>query len=141
MLMSIDTNINNYYLNKITCTGCLENQPNQLAHMYQGGCLSTDEYMADIESNGSEYSNDMNISYLENLMETVNPFNSEPAPDLNQPILTLAIPYKLNYNSNNNLDSNDSMEINDDIESNNNEDVDMEINNNVDMDMELNYNN
>lgn len=25
--------------NKITCTGCLEEQPNQLAHMDIGGCM------------------------------------------------------------------------------------------------------
>jgi hypothetical protein len=28
------------YINKnITCNGCIENQPNQLAHMDVGGCL------------------------------------------------------------------------------------------------------
>ena len=39
----------------IQCQGCLDNQPNQLAHMEPGGCLydgSLDEY----------YSNDDSIS-------------------------------------------------------------------------------
>jgi hypothetical protein len=26
-------------INDLTCQGCLENQPNQLAHMGHGGCL------------------------------------------------------------------------------------------------------
>ena len=30
-------------ITKITCLGCLEDQPNQLAHMGYGGCLN-DEY-------------------------------------------------------------------------------------------------
>lgn len=28
---------------KQLCWGCIEKQPNQLAHMYPGGCLSTSE--------------------------------------------------------------------------------------------------
>ena len=31
------------YQDRPTCTGCLEDQPNQLAHMGPGGCLHIEE--------------------------------------------------------------------------------------------------
>ena len=31
--------LKNAKLSDVTCVGCLENQPNQLAHMDYGGCL------------------------------------------------------------------------------------------------------
>lgn len=31
------------YQDRPTCTGCLEDQPNQLAHMGPGGCLHMEE--------------------------------------------------------------------------------------------------
>ena len=33
----------------VTCQGCIENQPNQLAHMEEGGCLYVPEEPYDVE--------------------------------------------------------------------------------------------
>lgn len=35
-------------MNRITCEGCLNNQPNQLAHMDEGGCLYHDDEVVDV---------------------------------------------------------------------------------------------
>ena len=33
----------------MSCQGCIENQPNQVAHMDAGGCLAEDSYIHDTE--------------------------------------------------------------------------------------------
>ena len=35
----------------VTCMGCVDYQPNQLAHMFPGGCLYMDEELEQVEPN------------------------------------------------------------------------------------------
>lgn len=64
------------------CPGCIQNQPNQVAHMHPGGCLYTDDDEISWESDSSEAGDaDSSDEFEPENLEPLNlePLNLEPA--------------------------------------------------------------
>lgn len=59
------------------CPGCIQNQPNQVAHMHPGGCLYTDDDEISWESDSSEAGDADSSDEFE--PENLAPLNLEPA--------------------------------------------------------------